>query len=288
MAGVEQAGMGMATKRLRMKLRVVLSGLVAIAVLALSVPHTSAQSTALPPPPNVSFPEAGSAAPDAANPPATSPDFVPNGSSPSPAETAAPIAPQNPPLLERPAAIDATGGFQPSLPAPTPNNEPATGAVPAVKRYFVYVNGDSPYLLQEVQKLVPTAFVQAFRGQSVIQTGSFDSEASARQQIANLKSQGIWAEMASDTIAATAVSAVSAPAPANSPYVVVIPAEQADWTRLTNQAVQLGIQQGAIQTREAPIGPHLAIGPYSEQGQAEEVSRYLRRNGMDARVVFRP
>ena len=46
----------------------------------------------------------------------------------------------------------------------------------AVGRYTVYVNGDSPYLLDQVRTIEPAASIQRYRGQAVIQAGSFDTE----------------------------------------------------------------------------------------------------------------
>ncbi|MGA7938013.1 MAG: hypothetical protein WCA35_30975, partial [Kovacikia sp.] len=63
-------------------------------------------------------------------------------------------------------------------------------------RYLVYVNGDSPYLLQQVRTVEPKAFVQQYQGRQVIQVGTFSDETNAQRQVEALKSQGVMAELA--------------------------------------------------------------------------------------------
>ncbi len=60
---------------------------------------------------------------------------------------------------------------------------------------MVYVNGDSPYLLQQVQTVEPRASVQPYQGRQVIQVGTYSDEASAKRQVEALRSQGVFAEV---------------------------------------------------------------------------------------------
>lgn len=217
------------------------------------------QSTELPPPPLVVFPETNSD--PAATPPTNSGSALPPPNLP-------PLNPELGPALEQEA------GFPGGANLPSARSD----------RYLVYVNGNSPYLLQQVRMVAPNAAIQDHQGRSVIQVGRFADEAIARQQIAALNAWGIRAELMTDAgsgLAGLPGQGVS------SPYVVVIPADRAALPGVAEQAMQLGIQPEAIQQREAPLGPHVAVGPYADRPQAEAVSRYLREHGLDARVVYR-
>lgn len=61
--------------------------------------------------------------------------------------------------------------------------------------YLVYVPGDSPLLLAQVQRVESSAFVDDRDGQQVIQAGVFREENRAQQQILALQQQGIEAQM---------------------------------------------------------------------------------------------
>jgi hypothetical protein len=79
----------------------------------------------------------------------------------------------------------------------------------------------------------------------------------------------------------------SAPPTTGAQYVVVLPGNKMMLSALMNQATQAGIQQNAIQLKDAPYGPHLSIGPFVTYKEAQSVTNLLRRNGMQsARVLF--
>jgi len=148
-------------------------------------------------------------------------------------------------------------------------------------QYLVYVNGDSPLLLQQVRAVEPGAFIHEIQGRRVIQAGTFSNETNARQQINALSQQGIAGEM-------TAQKPIAYPnLNRSNRYLVVVPASREVLPTLTRQAVRLGIRLDAIQQKDAPLGPHLEVGPFAEHSQAEAINRYLRSAGMDARVYFR-
>lgn len=69
-------------------------------------------------------------------------------------------------------------------------------------------------------------------------------------------------------------------------YFVVIPGGRKNLDNMASQIVRLGVSREAVLIREGPRGPHLAVGPFAERGQAERWSSYLRSSGMDARVYF--
>ena len=63
--------------------------------------------------------------------------------------------------------------------------------------YMVYINGDSPLLLEQVQQVEPTARIQSLEGQQVILAGLFDRSSSANEQIERLEQRGIDANVVS-------------------------------------------------------------------------------------------
>jgi hypothetical protein len=77
------------------------------------------------------------------------------------------------------------------------SNEP----VPVAQRvqnyqYLVYVNGDSPLLLEQVRTVEPQAFVRFFDEQNVIQSGLFNEQQDAKKRVESLNAIGIRANVA--------------------------------------------------------------------------------------------
>ncbi len=162
------------------------------------------------------------------------------------------------------------------LPGSVPNSAPSNRP-----QYRVFVNGDSPLMLQQVKRVEPQAFIQQFDGRRVIQAGVFSTEANARQQTEALAAQGIASEITTSNMG-------SLP-PGNSArgYYVVVPGDRADLPDLRDRAIRLGVQQTSIQLRERPLGPHLAVGPFAQRQQAEAMGTYLRDKGkLDTRIFF--
>lgn len=181
----------------------------------------------------------------------------------------------------------------PGLAAPLTNSTPLPGGETVflapvnrqgttIGQYTVHVNGDSPYLLQQVRSIEPTASVQRYQGQAVIQAGTFDNEASARRQIAALNAQGLMAELATTNAPVNATP----PTATTSRYVVIVPGSQSELARLTDRAVRMGIRQEAIQEKSAPLGPHLEIGPFAQQSDAKKISQFLNGGGLDSLVYY--
>lgn len=63
------------------------------------------------------------------------------------------------------------------------------------QQYLVVVNGNSALLLSQVQQIAPTAGIQSYEGQQVIQAGVFGEEWAASQQVQALAAQGISAQV---------------------------------------------------------------------------------------------
>lgn len=177
----------------------------------------------------------------------------------------------------------------PSMPGSTPNETVFQAPSSSTGRYMVFVNGDSPYLVQQVQTLEPKASVQQYQGRPIIQVGTYSDEASARQQVEALRMQGVNAEISSSGGSNfSASSGFSAPPPPgrSSPYVVIVPGNRDALPTLAQQAMSLGVRQDSLQMKDAPLGWHLEIGPFGDYKEAKEVSNYLNRGGLDSRVYY--
>ncbi|MFM6421023.1 MAG: hypothetical protein ACKPGD_13030, partial [Planktothrix sp.] len=66
-----------------------------------------------------------------------------------------------------------------------------TTPVLAQQRYGVYVNGDSPLLLEVVQQVQPGAMMQRYNNRSIIDLGIYFKQREAQQLIEALKQQGV-------------------------------------------------------------------------------------------------
>ncbi len=66
-----------------------------------------------------------------------------------------------------------------------------TTPVLAQQRYGVYVNGDSPLLLEVVQQVQPGAMMQRYNNRSIIDLGIYFNQSEAQQLIEALKQQGV-------------------------------------------------------------------------------------------------
>ncbi|NJN91932.1 MAG: hypothetical protein HC878_17215 [Leptolyngbyaceae cyanobacterium SL_5_14] len=79
-------------------------------------------------------------------------------------------------------------------PAPAPADLERSSST-ASERFLVYINGDSPLLLNQVRRVEADAFFQNYDGRQVIQAGVFNQSEGAEQRIAELAAQGIGAEV---------------------------------------------------------------------------------------------
>jgi len=221
-------------------------GAIATAVCAETQVSLAQKTSALPPPPDVDF------------------DLVPVPSKPVPQSPASPETPRE--------------YIYKAPPAAKPNSSKPINV--RTTRYMVYVNGNSPYLLQQIRLVEPEAFVQTFQGQPVIQVGMFDTDQAAQAQSKRFAGYGLKADVATVEISTPSGEF------SDRGYVVVIPSRQTEFANLTSQLTRLGIPEQVIQPKLAPIAPHLQLGPYRDRQDAEFVSRSLRRNGLDARLYF--
>jgi hypothetical protein len=249
----------------------------------------------------------------------------------------APVAAQQalppPPSVPDLAPLPSLQPVNPLMGTMTPPQEAifqAPAQVPnSAASYQVLVNGDSPYLLQQIQRVDASAFLREHQGKRMIQAGVFSTSVEAQQRVAMLNQQGIGAQVVtaatgyqnqvmpsypnsypnpamgmnpnafnSNTFNPNAINsnainpnsinpnAMNAEMPRVSHYEVVVPTPEANYAMITNKMMAMGVRPEAIQTKRSPNGPHVAVGPFIQQREAESVSSYLRSGGMDARVFY--
>jgi hypothetical protein len=149
--------------------------------------------------------------------------------------------------------------------------------------YRVDIFGDSPFLLSQVKRIEPEAFVRS--GEGVIQAGVFADQFNARSRVRTLEAQGIRAKVIA-IAAETDVDPVNPRRILSGSYFVIIPGELKDLPDMAASVVRLGARQSAVSQRESPRGPHIAIGPFDSRKEADRWNSYFRSVGMDARVYF--
>ena len=73
-------------------------------------------------------------------------------------------------------------------------------------------------------------------------------------------------------------------------YLVAIPVNREELVQIAEQIIQsrqFGLRRENVQPRQAPIGPHVAIGTYVDYEPAKAMELLLRYGGYDARVYYR-
>lgn len=202
-------------------------------------------------------------------------------------------APPAPPASDLPPVIVPRDPTLPTLepaPAPFPNN-PAPVTAPAAtvrslpsETYLVYVNGNSPLMLDQVRRVEPEAFRKEYRGRTVIQVGQFIDQANARRRAEALRDQGIRAEIAQ----VSGSGSGSAGSASTKGYYVVVPAGRNELTAIRAQVKRLaGDLRVNIIPRDRPRGHHIAVGPFTNWDAANSWNRYVKDFGItNARVYY--
>jgi hypothetical protein len=180
----------------------------------------------------------------------------------------------------------------PGSPQPQPdpfNNPPPVQPIPetiGTPNNFggglrVIVESNDPFVLQQVRLIEPGAFFQNYEGRRVIQVGIFSNEANARYQLDRLAQQGVSARIVNRS--------GGGQASLKRGYYAVVPGSRNELPRLRDRAIQSGVPAQYIFLRERPLGPHIAIGPYSDARNAQALTDYLnQRANLDARLFFSP
>jgi hypothetical protein len=200
-------------------------------------------------------------------------------------------APPPPPSSQFPPVIVPRDPTLPTLepaPAPFPNSPapisaPPTRALPS-QTYLVYVNGNSPLMLEQVRRVEPEAFRKEYRGRTVIQVGQFIDQSNARRRAEALQDQGIRAEVAQVSGSGSGSSAPASP----KGYYVVIPASSGALAAVQAQVKRLaGDLRVSVISRDQPRGNHIAVGPFTNWNAANSWNRYVNDFGLtNARVYY--
>lgn len=142
-----------------------------------------------------------------------------------------------------------------NFPAPPPSTPaaPATPGTAVVEElYMVFVNGNSPLLLEQVRQVQPDALIQEYQGQPIILVGAYDDLSLADEQINALAENGISAVMS------PVPSRIFEPAPlANDGFAGVPELPPADFDASPAQVPVAPPQQVAVQPppREIEFAP---------------------------------
>lgn len=186
---------------------------------------------------------------------------------------------------------------QPMFPGVAPSAPSAIG-------YQVYA--DSRNGLGAVQGIEPRAYEALIGDRVVIYAGTFTAEWQAQQRVQDLASRGIAAEIILIDQPVGGVPQVPSypgqvpsypgypgqvplypgTVPANY-YFVKVPASPDNFTRLTDRLMQLGVPGNSIIVREWPGDPHIVIGPFANNADAQQWETYLRSRGLNnVRIHF--
>ncbi|MCC5635611.1 hypothetical protein LC593_07055 [Nostoc sp. CHAB 5844] len=173
--------------------------------------------------------------------------------------------------------------FQPSQPNQYSQN---------FERYFVYVDSDNYQTLQRVRQVEPGAYIRQYQGRSIIQSGVFNRQSNAQQRVRQLESYGIRGARVVSFANGQEIQTFNSNGRGysenrNNRYYVVIPGKAQDLPGITDTIIRNVGNSSLIQERQQPFGPHVAVGPFAERGDADRWNKYMHELGFgDARVYY--
>ncbi len=172
---------------------------------------------------------------------------------------------------------------------------------PNSESYLVIVDNADPNLLQQVRIVEPTAFAGDFLGRSVIQAGVFRQLNNAQERIRQLQAYGVGSRIYSQNTGREIANSYDGNFSPTDPiarnnnrtektkyYYVAIPDKPDKLFQIENQIKQsAGGNTVGVFVRNAPRGPHVAVGPFAGRLQAEQWHYYIRSLGLNnARVYY--
>lgn len=164
------------------------------------------------------------------------------------------------------------------------------------ERYFVYVNSSNSQTLQRIRRIEPSAYIRQYRGRYIIQSGVFSRRSNAEQRVRELESYGIGGagivsfsggeEMQSFNTASRPSGSSSSSNRTNR-YYVIIPGSAQDLPAISDTIIRRSGYTSLVQERQRPLGPHVAVGPFAERGDADRWNQYVHELGFgNARVYY--
>jgi hypothetical protein len=167
----------------------------------------------------------------------------------------------------------------------------------SAERYIVYVDSNDYQQLQRVRQLESSAYIRNYNGRAVIQSGAFTKQANAQQRVRELELNGIYgarivrASSGQQVGSATSTSYAASTRPSRTErsnyYYVIIPARSQDLSAIASRIRQNSGRYDIVVERQKPLGPHVAVGAFSQRTDAERWNDYLRELGFgNARVYY--
>ncbi|HIK05322.1 MAG TPA: hypothetical protein IGS40_11510 [Trichormus sp. M33_DOE_039] len=175
--------------------------------------------------------------------------------------------------------------FNQYQPAQSPYNQ-------SFQRYSVYVESNSSWTLQRIRQVEPSAYIRQYNGRSVIQSGVFNQRSNAEQRVRELDAIGIYGSRIASFDSGQEVpyspgNGNSGNVGRKSRYYVTIPTKSEDLSIIANQVRQVTGLYGFVAEKRQPLGPHVAVGPFSQRTEAERWNNFIRDRGFgDARVYY--
>jgi hypothetical protein len=167
----------------------------------------------------------------------------------------------------------------------------------SAERYIVLVDNSDYQQLQRVRQLERSAFIRNYNGRNVIQSGTFTRQANAQQRVRELQLSGIYGarivrastgQQVSYTPSAQYTTTPRPTQPQRSNYYfVIIPARVQDLSAIASRIRQNSGRYDIVVERQQPLGPHVAVGAFTQRSDAERWNDYIRELGYgDARVYY--
>ena len=173
---------------------------------------------------------------------------------------------------------------------------PAQAQVSNFERYFVYIDNDDFQTLERVRQIEPSAYIRAYNGRNVIQSGVFSQQSHALKRVEELELNGINGVRIvtfSNTeekpfVAANDQSRIERVQSQKNAqyYYVIIPGSYKNLPSIAEKIRQKIGESSNVFLRTKPRGVHIAVGPFAQRVEAEQWNNYLRNLGYSNGRVY--